>query len=57
MKTDGLTKVLKDHLFGEKIPLPDQIVKIMHTPPKLKERKSIVNQIIEKNQRVRQDLY
>ena len=48
LKTYGLTKMLEDDLFTENIPIHDQIVEFIHTPPKLKERNSIVNQVIEK---------
>ena len=45
---DGLQKVIGDYLFTEKTPLPDTVIAIAHTKPKLKERLPFVERIIEK---------
>ena len=48
LDNDGLSIVIKDYLFTEKAPLPNQVIEIMDTTPKLKERMSIVSRVVEK---------
>ena len=45
---DGLQKVIGNYLFTEKTPLRDEVIAIMHTRPKLRERGIITERIIEK---------
>ena len=37
-----------NYLFTEKTPLRDEIIDIMQMPPKLKQRRTIVERIIDK---------
>ena len=48
LKAEGLTRVIENHLFTEKMPLPSQVEKIMHARPNLKERTFVMDRIIEK---------
>ena len=48
LDNDGLSAVINGYLFTEKSPLPNQVIEIMNTTPRLKERMSIVNRVIEK---------
>ena len=45
---DGLQKLIGDYLFTEKTPLPDTVIAIAHTRPKLKERLPFVRRITDK---------
>ncbi len=45
---DGLQRVIGNYLFTEKTPLRDEVIAIMHTRPKLKERGTLTDRIIEK---------
>ncbi len=45
---DGLQKVIGEYLFTEKTPLRDEVIAIMHTRPKLRERGTVTERIIEK---------
>ena len=45
---DGLEKVIGKYLFTEKTPLRDEVIAIMHTRPKLRERGTLTDRIIEK---------
>ena len=45
---EGLQKVIGNYLFTEKTPLRDEVIAIMHTRPKLRERGTITERIIEK---------
>ncbi len=47
LDVDGLQKVIGDYLFTEKTPLRDDIIAIMHTPPKLKNRRTVTERIID----------
>ncbi len=44
----GLSTVIQDYLFTEKAPLPNQVIEILEIKPKLKERMSVVNRVVEK---------
>ena len=44
----GLQKVIEDYLFTEKTPLRDDVIAVMHTRPKLRERRTIAERIIDK---------
>ena len=48
LDNDGLSTVINDYLFTEKVPLPNQVIEIMETTPMLRERMSIVNRVVEK---------
>ena len=48
LDNDGLSIVIKDYLYTEKAPLPNQVIEIMETTPKLKERMLIVSRVVEK---------
>ena len=48
LDTEGLAKVIEDRLFTEKMPLPQEVVKIMHVTPRLRERQSVVGRVIER---------
>ena len=45
---DGLQKLIDDYLFTEKTPLPDTVIAIAHTRPRLKERLPFANRVTEK---------
>ena len=45
---DGLQKVIGDYLFSEKTPMRDEVINIMRTRPKLKERGSVSERVISK---------
>lgn len=45
---EKVTEIIGDYLFTERKPLPDTIVKLLETKPKLIERKTIVERITEK---------
>lgn len=45
---DGLRELIGDYLFTEKVPLPDAVITIAHTKPKLRERLPFVERITEK---------
>ena len=45
---EGLQGVIGNYLFTEKTPLRDEVIAIMHTRPKLKERGTLTDRIIEK---------
>ena len=44
----GLTDIIENYLFTEKAPLPDRVIRIMNTKPKLKDIMSIVDRVVEK---------
>lgn len=48
LNEEGLEKVIGDYIFTEKVPLSDDVIKIMNERPKLKERKSVASRIIDK---------
>ena len=48
LEFSGLRKVIDNYLFTEKTPLRDEIIDIMEIPPKLKERRTIAERIIDK---------
>ena len=48
LEFSGLRKVIDNYLFTEKTPLRDEIIDIMGVTPKLKERSTIVERIIDK---------
>ena len=48
LEFSGLRKVIDNYLFTEKTPLRDEIIDIMEMPPKLKERRTITERIIDK---------
>ena len=48
LEFSGLRKVIDNYLFTEKSPLRDEIIDIMEMPPKLKERSTITERIIDK---------
>ncbi len=48
LDTEGLQKVIGDYLYTEKSPLRDDVIAIMHTRPRLKQRRTITERIIEK---------
>lgn len=45
---EGLEKIIGSYLFTEKPPLNDDVISILKTRPRLKERKSIAQRIIQK---------
>ncbi len=48
LDNQGLAEVIENYLFTEKVPLPDRVIGIMKTKPKLKIRLSIANRVVEK---------
>ena len=48
MDNQGLADVIEIYLFTEKAPLPNQVIGIMNTKPKLAELMSIVDRVVEK---------
>ena len=48
LDTEGLQKVIGDYLYTEKTPLRDDVIAIMHTPPKLRDRGTVTERIIGK---------
>lgn len=48
LDSEGLQKVIGNYLFTEKSPLREDVIAIMQTRPKLKERKIITERVIEK---------
>ena len=48
LNTEGLQKVIGDYLYTEKSPLRDDVIAIMHTPPKLRDRGTVTERIIGK---------
>ncbi len=48
LENQGLADVIENYLFTEKAPLPDRVIAIVKTKPKLKERLSIANRVVEK---------
>jgi len=48
LRPEGLQKVINDYLFTEKMPLPDTIIAIAQTRPKLKERLPFAQRIADK---------
>ena len=48
LEFSGLRKVIDIYLFTEKTPLRDEIIDILEMPPKLKERRTIAERIIDK---------
>ena len=52
LDTDGLRELIKDFLFTEKAPLPNQIVNICHKRPGLKERMPITDRVVSRVRRV-----
>ena len=48
LDTEGLQKVIGDYLYTERTPLRDDVIVIMHTRPRLKQRRTITDRIIEK---------
>ena len=48
LEFSGLRKLIDNYLFTEKTPLRDEIIDIMEMPPKLKERRTIAERIIDK---------
>lgn len=48
LDNDGLGKVIGNYLFTEKAPLRDDVIAIMNIRPKLKERKTVTERVIDK---------
>lgn len=48
LENQGLADVIENYLFTEKVPLPNQVIGIMKTKPKLKETISIVDRVVQK---------
>ncbi len=48
LDTEGLKKVIGDYLYTERTPLRDDVIAIMHTPPKLRDRGTVTERIIGK---------
>jgi type I restriction enzyme R subunit len=48
LKAEGLEKVIGNYLFTEKPPMRDEVIGIMETRPKLRERGSIAERVISK---------
>jgi len=48
LDSEKLQKVIGNYLFTEKKPLRDEIIQIMNKRPKLKERKTVAERVIEK---------
>ena len=48
IKADNLTTIISEYLWTERKPLPDTIVSLLDTKPKLLERKPVVERITEK---------
>ena len=46
LEYQGLADVIENYLFTEKAPLPDRVIRIMKTKPKLKEVMSIVDRVV-----------
>ena len=50
LDVDGLQRLIDDYLYTEKTPLPDAVIAVAQTRPKLKERLPFVGRITEKIQ-------
>ena len=50
LRPDGLEALLKDYLFTSKTPIRDDIIGVLEIKPRLKERKSIADRVLEKIQ-------
>ena len=48
LKSNGMKDIVDNYLFTEKEPLSDEIISIMETRPKLKERSSATKRILQK---------
>ncbi len=48
LNPDPLQKVISNYLFTERAPMRDEVVQIMETKPRLLDRKTITERIIEK---------
>ena len=48
LDVNGLQQVIGDYLFTEKTPLPDSVIAIANTRPKLRERLTFADRVIEK---------
>jgi type I restriction enzyme, R subunit len=48
LNPEGLQGILSDYLFSDRKPLRDDVIKILEVKPKLLERKSIGERIIDK---------
>ena len=48
LDSEGLEKVIGNYLFTEKAPMRDEVISIMETRPKLRERGSIAQRVIGK---------
>ncbi|MCE8540139.1 type I restriction endonuclease subunit R [Ruegeria pomeroyi] len=48
LDSEGLERVIGNYLFTEKPPMRDEVIGIMETRPKLRERSNIAERIIEK---------
>ena len=48
LNTEGIQKVIGDYLYTEKTPLRDDVIAIMHIPPKLRDRGTVTERIIGK---------
>jgi len=48
IETEGLQQILSQYVFTEKMPLRDDIISILHERPKLIERKSTAERIMQK---------
>ena len=48
LDSDKVREIIGNYMFTERIPLRDEIIAVMHQKPKLKERKSTAERIIEK---------
>ena len=50
LDVDGLQRLIDDYLYTEKTPLPDAVIAVAQTKPKLKERLPFVGRVTEKIQ-------
>ena len=48
LNPEGLERILGSYLFTERAPMRDEIIEIMKTRPKLRERSTIAERIIDK---------
>lgn len=48
LSQQGLEKIISDYLFTDRMPMRDDVISIMDTKPKLKERKPVAERVISK---------
>ena len=48
LNQQGLTNLIEDYLFTEKTPIPDRVLGILNTRPRLKEMMPAVDRVVEK---------